>query len=635
MKVSLSWLQKYFAEPLPLVSELSDVLTFHSSEVEEIVIQGNQTMMDVKILPDRAPYALSHRGVAFEIAASMGTALQDDPLRSPLPEYPEDTSVQVQIEDDTKCVRYMAARITGVKIGPSPDWLKEALQTVGQRSINNVVDATNYVLLNIGQPLHAFDAAKISGDEISILVRGATEGEKITTLTSEEYALPAGTLLITDSVSGTPLGIAGVKGGKAAEITEDTTDILIESANFEGSAIRKTSQALKLWTDASLRFQNKISPELAAYGMRDVIALITEIAGGKVQGVVDVYPNPETPSSPVTTSLGRINGLLGTSFSMDEVASALNRLSLEHVVEGETFTVRPPFERRDIVIWQDLAEEIGRVIGYESVTPTPLPVMENAPDQARFAGIERVKDVLREQGFVEVSTQAFAPEGDIILSNPLQQDRPWLRASLVSNMEDTLTRAVSIAPRTLGPEASVKLFELGNVFTKDAEYLSLALGYRALTGKELPAVLASAADALLSTFPTAGIKRPQNMNTNVVELSLKDVAFESIGNGYIPQRINLSAYQSFSLYPSALRDIAVWTPEGTKESEVSLLIQKYTGTLLVRMDQFDRFEKEGRISYAFRLVFQANDRTLADTDIDPVMEEITKALNEQENWEVR
>lgn len=643
MKVSVAWLQKYFEQPLPDTAALVDALTFHSSEVEDVKGEGAAAQLDVKVLPDRAAYALSHRGVALEMAAALGRSLVVDPLREALPAYESTDKVQVSIENPEKCLRYMAALVIGVKVGPSPEWLKAALESVGQRSINNVVDATNYVMLNIGQPLHAFDAGKLEKDAngaYAVQVRGALEGEKITTLTGEEFSLPKDTLVIADKNAGAVLGIAGIKGGKRAEVTKDTTDILIESANFDGTSVRRASQALKLWTDASLRFQNKISPELAAYGMRDVLALIMDVAGGNVAAVTDEYPKPEAPQSPVSATREQLNGLLGTSFSMADIEGALTRLSLPYVTEGEIVTVQPTFERRDLTQWQDLAEEVGRVIGYDNVEPVQLSAMSAAPDQARWRGIEAVKDVLVAHGFTEISTPSFAESGEILLANPLQQERPYLRAALSANMQDALARAVQVAPRVLGPSPSVKLFELGTVFKADEEHLSLSLGYRPLAGKASTTVLPEAVDALISAFPSAGIVAPSACDGFVVEIPLQDVRFEAVGAQAAPARYTLGAFKPFSIYPFALRDIAVWTPSGTEESEVALLIQKSGGPLLARMDLFDRFDKpqdDGttRTSYAFRLVFQADDRTLADTDIDPVMTAMTDALNAHEAWQVR
>lgn len=643
MKVSVSWLQKYFNEPLPELPVLVDALTFHSSEVEETAGEGAAAMLDVKVLPDRAAYALSHRGIALELAAALDRPLSVDPLRDPLPSYEPTDAVEICIEDQEKCARYMGALVTGVSVGPSPEWLRSALAAVGQRSINNVVDATNYVMLNIGQPLHAFDAGKLAKNEQGayvIHVRGAFEGEKILTLTGEEYALPEDTLVIADRNADAAIGIAGIKGGKRAEVTNETTSLLIEAANFDGTSVRRASQTLKLWTDASLRFQNKISPELAAYGMRDVLALILEVAGGTIVGVADQYLLPEAPQSPVSLTREQLNSLLGTECSMEEAASALSRLGLSPAVSGESLTVQPPFERRDITQWQDLAEEVGRVLGYDRVVPAALPAMQAAPDQTAWRGIEAVQDVLVEHGYTEISTPSFAAAGEILLANPLQQERPYLRASLSANMADALARAAYEAPRVLGPVPAVKLFELGTVFTKDSEHMSLCLGYQQLSGKASNAVLAEAMDALTSAFPASGIVPPTKIEGSTLELSLKDVDFAGMGAQAAPARYALGAFRPFSQYPFALRDIAVWTPSGTEESEVSLLIQEAAGPLLARMDLFDRFQKTqedgtSRTSYAFRLVFQADDRTLTDADIDPAMEAITHTLNAKDGFSVR
>ena len=635
MKVSLSWLQKYFAEPLPSAEVVGDALTFHAFEIEEQV--GD--LLDLKVLPDRAAYGLSHRGVAMEVAAALNLSLTEDPLRTPLPEWMPSSTLTVTVEDATSCPRYMGALVQGVTVGPSPAWLKEALESVGQRSINNVVDATNYVMLNIGQPLHAFDAKKLQSTEVScaITVRASEKDETITTLTGEEYTLPEGILLITDGVTKAPLGIAGVKGGRKAEVDTTTTDLIIEAANFNGPTIRRASQTLKLWTDASLRFQNSISPILAAYGMRDVLALITDIAGGTVAGVNDVFDSKITEQlSPVTVSLEKIRSVLGLAIGKDEVVGALERLQLSFIEEGEQFIMTSPFERRDLVLPEDIIEEIGRTIGYDRIPSTTLPALPTEPDQARFYGIERIKDFLSEREFVELSTQSFVVNGEILLKNPLQLDRPWLRASLLQNLEDALTRAVTIAPRTLGPESLLKLFEIGSVFTEKEEVLVLALGVRVLSGKK--SLASEALKEYVATLQQELFGMPltvrYSLEGDMAELSLSSVDLLKLGT-QAPVRVRLGAYVPFSVYPAALRDVAVWVPEGTQASEIQSVIVASAGEYLARIDCFDRFEKEGRVSYAFRLVFEAMDRTLSDKDLDPAMEQVTKALVSNPGFEVR
>ena len=647
MKVSRNWLQEYFESSLPSVEEISDALTFHSFEIEEM--EGD--WLDVKVLPDRAADCLSHRGIAREISAVLDVSMLGDSLRQEVEAFPDSAELAVSIEDGTKCLRYVGAVVHGVKVGPSPAWLKEALESVGQRSINNVVDATNYVMLNIGQPLHAFDAARLVQEDgkYGIGVRGARSGEKITTLTGEEYELPEGTLLITDANEDTPIGIAGVKGGKAAQITETTTDIIVESANFDGTLVRKTSQKLRLWTDASVRFQNRPSPELAAYGMRDVLELIQQVAGGELEGVVDVYPTQtDQQKMYVRVTVEKINSVLGSEYSAGDVKNVFDRLDFAYQFqagdEGELFVVTPPFERRDITIPENLIEEVGRILGYDRIKPEMLPALSEAPDQARYRGIERIKDFLTERGFTELSTQTFAVSGEVTLANPLDQTRPALRAGLSENMSEALTGAATVAPRVLGPVNEVKLFEIGSIFKKDTEHLSLVLGYKQLSGKQsatlLSEVVAQLEQELVGIFSAKAVQ----VNAEIIEAPLTDTNLEMIGASYEPKKIRLGAYKPFSIYPFALRDIAVWTPEGTEESEVANIIIAEanggkSGDLLARIDLFDRFSKEvegkEKTSHAFRLVFESFERTLSDEDLNPLMQKVTSALNAKDGWQVR
>lgn len=627
MKVSLAWLQKYFETPLPSVEAVADALTFHSCEIEEMT----ETMLDVKVLPDRAAYALSHRGVALEISAALNLPLKYDPLRLPVPDFQTTDALTVSV-DDTFVRRHMGAVIRGVTVGESPVWLREELEAVGQRSINNIVDATNAVMLNIGQPLHAFDLGKISkdGDVARITIRRAQEGEEVSVLSGDTYTLTPDTFVIADSTSGTALDIAGLKGGLHSGVDEKTVDLFISVGTYDGTLIRKTSQKLKLWTDASLRYQNRPSAELCAYGMRDIIKLITDIAGGELVGVVDVYPHKEEVV-PVSVSLKDIEARLGIPYTREQVERVLTALGCAFTLETDTYTVTPPFERRDIFIKEDLIEEVGRLVGYESVPALPLPALEVAPASPVFQGIEHIKDVLLERGFTEVSTQSFARKGAIELANPLDQAKPWLRASLTENMREALSRAVLVAPRVFGPTPDVSLFELGSVFTSTGESFALCIGNRGAGGKTKPAVLLDVCTHLRDTLGLALTLEDEG----VAECLLTSEFLSSLGEGYEVATTSQGMYTSFSPYPFALRDVAVWTPEGTLESEVANLIISSAGEYLARIDLFDRFEKEGRISYAFRLVFESMERTLTDVDLDSAMERVTKVLQNTADFEVR
>lgn len=633
-KTSRAWLNKYFEKELPSVEEIGTTLTNTVAEIEEA--RGDR--VEVNVLPDRAAYLLSHRGVALELGTALNESLSSDPLQVDPPSFPSTDRVKVSLPE-TGCARYMVALIEGVTVGPSPAWLTEALESVGQRSINNVVDATNYVMLDIGQPLHAFDADKLGEENgtYSISVRSARVPERMTTLSGECYDLPEGTLVIADEhAQSAPLGIAGIKGGDRAQVTESTTNLIIEAANFDGTRVRKTAQRLKLFTDASSRFQNKPSPELVSYGMQQVLTLITDIAGGTLVGVVDTYPASEEPKV-VTVNVEKVNAVLGSSFTNSDIEAALTRLRFAWTAVTDGYAVRVPFWRNDLTRAEDVVEEIGRTIGYEHIAPVPLPSIEGTPDQAKYRGIERIKDFLVERGYVELSTPSFAETGDILLANPLQADKPYLRARLEANIREALSRGVLVAPRALGPVTLVRVFEIGSVFKHEGEPLMLSLGVAVVSGKASLAADALRQDMLMLENDLLGGSSNARYSTDatIAELDIGSLNLEKLGEAYAPLSVRLSSFRPYSSYPFALRDVAVWTPSETSMNEVEMCIVKEAGEHLARIDLFDRFEKEGRVSYAFRLVFESMERTLADTDLEPAMEHITTALNSREGWEVR
>ncbi len=604
MKVSRAWLQKYFDTPLPSAEEIADALTFHAFEIEEI--EGDT--LDVKVLPDRAAYGLSHRGIAVEISAILNIPLKSDPLREPLPVWPTTDRLTIEV-DPAFVLRHTGALVTGVKVGPSPSWLREALESVGQRSINNIVDATNYVMLNLGQPAHAFDAAVSSH---KIVIRKATQGEKVTTLTGDTYELTDRMYVFGNALTGEALDVAGIKGGQNSGVTEKTTDLFISIGNYDGTTIRKTAQGLKLFTDASSRFQNRPSPELTAYGMRDLLALLRDVAGGTLEGVVDIYNHrPKVVTARVTQK--QVVNLLGSEYSEEEIGEVFTRLGLPFEKIGEEFVVTSPFERTDIEIKEDLIEEVGRILGYDRLPPTLLPVGGQV-DQRRFAGIERIKDVLAEQGYVEISTQSFAKKGEVQLANPLDVDNPYLRPSLVPNMQKALEQGKHVVPLVLPPKAKLKLFEVGTVFSRDSEHLSLAISEPLA---ELDAVLGKPV-----------------MVGSIAEYDLSKVDLETYGDGYEPMRYTLGAFKPFSQYPFVLRDIALWVQDGVGADAVYKTIYENAGELLLRGDLFDQFSKDGKTSYAFHLVFQSMDKTLTDKEVGEVMSKVQAALTDK-GWQVR
>jgi phenylalanyl-tRNA synthetase beta chain len=353
-------------------------------------------------------------------------------------------AIAVTLEDATLCPRYIAGHITGIKVGPSPDWLKQGVESIGQRSINNVVDATNVVMFNIGQPLHAFDASKLTQKDgkFHIVVRKAYKGEKLMALDNKEYALEEQMLVIADGNADQPIGIAGIKGGTPAAITESTTDIIIESANFSGVAIRKTAQALKLRTDASARFEQVLTPELAAYGIQNVVEMIQAVAGGTFVGYADVYPAPWVPM-PVSVSVSKINQMLGTRLTGAEVSDVFVRLGFGYKEEGGEFSVLPPFERLDITIAEDLVEEVGRIIGYDKVPAVPLaPSAQAIEVNQNFYAAEQVRQELTALGYSEVFTSVFADKGKRAVLNKIDSVRPYMRANLTDGLTEALKKNI-------------------------------------------------------------------------------------------------------------------------------------------------------------------------------------------------
>jgi len=600
MKISREWLQTFFDAPLPEANELAHALTFHAFEIESI----ENDILDVKVTPNRGHDCLSHRGIAKELAAILNIPMTKDPFGADKGgQFDMSATITVSVADAALCPRYIAWAIKGVKVGPSPDWLKRRLESIGERSINNIVDATNYVMFTLGQPLHAFDAdmlkvknPKIRGTtEYAVGVRLAKAGEKITSLDGKVYELSESNLLIVKGESDEPVGIAGVKGGMNSGVSDETRDLVIESANFNGVSVRKTSQALKLRTSASQRFEQVLAPELAAFGMRSVAALIRELAGGELAGFADVYPSPQEKTK-VSVSLTHINECLGTSLSATDVEDAFTRLALSFEGDKNIFTVESPPERLDLNIPEDLVEEVGRIVGYDKVPTTELPELKQKTEvNENFYAAEKAREELISLGYSEVITSVFADKGERVVANKVDGVRPYLRATLIDGLKEAHER--NARNKDLLGLDEVKLFEIGIAWKKGKELFMLGMAdKKGVKEKELESSAARAYDEL----PTSKTEH----------------------------------YQPFSKYPHISRDIALWVPKGTSADEVFDVIKHHAGGLLVRSWKFDEFAKGDKVSYAFRLVFQSPDRTLFDGDANERMESIYMAVKEK-GWEVR
>lgn len=642
MKVVYDWLKEYVGDALPPVEKIDELLTFHAFEIDGIEEIQGQTVIDVKVLPDRSSDSLSHRGVAHEIAALMGVPLAHDPFREPVSLMPSTPKIQVTIHDQNACRRFGAALITGVRIKESPAWLRARLEALGQRSINNVVDATNYVMLALGQPLHAYDAEKFShADGVwHFGVRMATTGESVTTLTKDAYELTERVQLIVDEASHAIAGIAGIKGGAYAEVDAQTTHIILEAANFDAAVTRRASQSLRLQTDASKRFENNISPELVPFALRDVVKLIIDIAGGVCEGFFDTYPTPHT-HAPVYVAHTHITGLLGMLVDAETIEKIFTRLSCVYEKAPDGWNVTAPFERTDIQIPEDLIAEVGRVHGYARVAAVMPEVVPLAEINARHYYSDRIRSLLVDAGFSEVITSSFRAKDAIKLANAFASDKGYLRSSLRKNIEEVLDRNMPFAD--LVGVSHVALFEIGTIFNPQKgevrgidETVSLAIGVRMKQQGYTPkddvrlTEIAGLLEAALGEPLHAHIERGvlECSLTSLIARLPKPHVYASFVPG--PQ----TTYKPFSQYPFMTRDIALWVPEEVSASGVEESIRAHAGDLLARITLFDTFTKEGRTSYAFRLVFQSYDRTLTDDETGGIMERVTDALLTQ-GYEVR
>lgn len=644
MKLSKKWLDKFFDAELPDAAVLADVLTFHAFEIDGIEKVGADEVLDVKVTPNRGHDCLSHRGIAKELSAILKLPFAHDPFEHKSDISKKTDAVSVSIQEPALSKRYIAGYIKGVKVGPSPAWLKARLEAIGQRSINNVVDATNFVMFNTGQPLHAFDASKLhkgpsfvestkDGPLYSIGVRLAREGERMVALDKKEYTLTNSMLVIT--AGDVPVGIAGVKGGMPAAIDESTKDIVIESANFDGVSVRKTAQALRLRTDASARFEQGLSPELAAYGMRSVVELIRKLAGGELSGFVDVYPEPQKPMF-ASVTVEQINNVLGTVLTGADISDVFSRLGLPYKEENGVFEVQVPPERLDLVIPEDLIEEVGRIVGYDKIPATPLPPFTGEVRiNTSFYWSEKIREFLASNGFSEVYTSVFAEQGERIVQNKVDGVRPYLRESLVPGLAETLEK--NIRNKELLGLSQVRLFEIGRIWKEGKEKDALGVAVERMKKAD------NASDFVARLQDLVGMElqpriTPQSTDT-VLEIILDGISNRTATEYEQLPLSSATRFQPFSKYPYIMRDVAMWTAGasdagGADVEEARNIITAAAGPLAVKVSLFDRFEKGGKTSLAFRLIFQSFDRTLEDAEANAAMERVYTALKEK-GFEIR
>jgi len=513
MIFSYNWLQSFFKEKLPRPEKLAELLTMHSFEVEEVKKIPNSKfqipkskavkdyLLDIDVLPNRGCDCLSHLGIAREIAALLKKSKIQNPKSKPKEDKNLKTKdfIKVEVKNKNACKRYTARFMAGVNISVSPQWMQNRLRACGIQSINNVVDALNYVMLEMGQPLHAFDYDKISNNppiksngarilenssKKNIIIRFAAKGEKIVTLDKKNYQLDEDILIIADEKQ--PLALAGIKGGKVPEIDKNTKNLVIESANFDQRIIRYASKKLNLRTDASTRFEQKIDPNLTEEAINRAVFLIQQLSKGKVaEGMIDIYPKKEF-SKKIKLDLDYVESLLGIKISQKEIIKILKSLGLKIVnCKLRILNVVVPTLRTDISIPEDLVEEIGRVYGYEKIQPQSPILPLKVPGKNRDLLWERkIKEMLRGLGLNEVYLYSFISERDaelfsirknsplplIEIKNPASSNTKYLRPSLLSNLLKTIERNQAFLKK------EIRIFEIGKTYHWNVKSGKLKVG---------------------------------------------------------------------------------------------------------------------------------------------------------------
>lgn len=643
----------------------------------------DDTVLEFELTPNRAD-CFSIIGLAREVAV-----LTQGSVTKPMLSLRESGTgkagamASIVIQEPELCPRFAARILQNVKVGPSPTWLQQRLQASGMRPINNVVDVTNFVMLELGQPMHAYDYHLLSRQ--SIIIRKANPGEKLTTLDGSKRELTADMLVIADAVQA--VGIAGVMGGLATEVTARTQTVLLEAASFQGVSVRRTSRALGLRSEASSRFERGIDTTNISRALDRAAKLLEDMGVCNVcPDMIDNYPGVTLPNQ-VTFTADQINAYLGTNIPAASMADILRRLEFDVDVQSESIVATVPTWRADVTGPADISEEVARVYGYNNVpVTTPSGAMTRGSQRYLQSIADRVKSVLCGVGFTEMISFSFIhPDtlaklnmsGDhplatgIELKNPITEDYPWLRTTLIGGVLDAIARNLSRKNEDL------KLFELGAVYlpktlpltdlpeepmmlcgaligrrqevawnqqlnlvdfydAKGAVEVLLAslgiTGYTVQAG-EHPA-LHPGKTAIITkdgrTLAVIGEVHPRTLDS--FGLTKKVYLFEIPLDVLAEEARLIGRYQPLPKYPSINRDLALVLPADVPASRVAETILASGGELLAEVRLFDMYTGEqvpfGYRSLAYSIIFRALDRTLTDNEVEKYYNAIVARLEE-------
>jgi len=677
MLFSYNWIKSFFKDKIPSPKQTAEGLKMHAFEIDGVERKRGDYIIDIDVLPNRGPDCFSHIGIAGEVAAIFDLEFRKKEEEVKEGKDKSKDSLELKVNDKEGCHRYTARVVKGLKVGPTPKNIKEKLEILGLQSINNVVDLANYVMLETGQPLHAFDLDKVADQKI--IVRRAKKGEKIDTLDDKTYQLDKNVLVIADPEG--PLAIAGIKGGKKAEITRDTKNIVIESANFNSQLIRTASQRIGLRTDASWRFEHGLDLNLTESAVDRVASLISSVAGGETSGGrVDFYPQ-KPPKRRVKLNLEYVNSLLGVEISAKRIKEILEKLYFEIIEESkEELLVGVPSFRLDVYIPEDLVEEVGRIHGYENIKPK-FPIASLVPPLTNFSVFwkKRTQDILKESGFSEVYTSSFVNQRDVDVfgyqeeelietDNPISAEYQYLRPSLIPKLVKVLEENQKFFK-------NIRIFEVGKIFRKlSSRERKEKTALTGVVSGDVFYEVKGVMDLLLNEMGISDIwydeYQPTPEDSKIAIWECKRCAEIKVGddeigflgeiNSQVLDSLGVEGrvvvfdfdfemlegeaseeheYNPVSSYPEAVRDVAVLVPNDIFVEDVLNRISEAGGELVRDVDLFDIYEgeelPEGKKNLAFHIIYQAEDRTLSSQEIDKLQNKIIKVLEKEPDWEVR
>ena len=681
MKVQVDWLKEYTEIDVP-TDELGHVLTMAGLEIEshetvELPDGEKSEVLELNVTPNRG-YCLSHIGVAREVSALLNKSLKlPDPLKTLESEWGTvavEDRVSVENLEPELCPRYCALVIENVKVGPSPKWLKDRLTAIGLRPINNIVDITNFVMMEYGQPLHAFDRDLLAGNKI--IIRRAKKGEPFASLDGTELKLEPDALVIADGEK--PVALAGIMGGINSQVSETTSHIVLESACFNPATVRQGSKKYGLRSDSSYRFERSVDLNGVVSAQARAALMMKELAGGGIcLGRVDIYP--ETGKSiNIPLRVGRVNQLLGASFNSEQVRDLLSRLGMEVLSQSENMEVKIPSFRPDLLREVDLIEEIARIDGFDKVDtvypvagvrPVRISPRQNIAKKVRevfcCAGFaETVHYSFIERAYAEEFKTAFASEQVIALKNPLSSDYDTMRTSLLPGLLKTAGLNLSKGQKPL------KLFEVGSVYSSDSTGLrtekavlsAIVLGpYEPTPWKprgeeydfyDLKGTLETLITHLhlkLEIFPDS---KPFLLPGKSVRVQIDDRELGYMGQMAPEQNLvaELNVYaleldlgalekssslrfQPIPKFPETYRDISILVDRSVTSQKAADLILKTGCPLIQKVDLYDHFEgkkiQADKKSLTFALSFQSAERTLSDNEVNPLFEKIVQTLKSE------